>query len=1157
MHMTNPSCHVSTKDAAGSTATLSDRYQRLRRRVARFFTSRAVALRVAFFASVTFALFCLLASVPTRAASPTYQLLEKIGRNSVSGKPDAPGLAAAVKSIDPSTYLLRKQGRNSLAGTQQTRWPQEAEPNDTFAAANALAGTSGLIQGDIFGNGDVDFYSITAAAGDRIYAAVYTSDSSSGSVDSVLQLLASDGTTVIEQDLDDGSLGSTSSSIAGTTLPTAGTYFFRVTHQSATSQLRPYRLYYQLRSGAPVAETEPNDAFPGQALPASGWVSGAISATTDVDFYSISLNAGDTVFMSLDLDPNRGGVATWSGRLGLGTFGVPPQVLVVNDANVGPLNSEAFFMTVKDAGTYAVFVDNAGGATFGAYHLSVTVLPKPSNGGVCTTYTSTNVPTTIPTGPGIVTSTLTIPGNPVIDTITVGVDLTHNFMADLDVQLTSPEGSTVGLFSDIGSASVGVQTAMNVVFDDDAAIVPSFTVVNGMRLQPELAYRLGWWRGVSAGGTWTLTMRDDATGDGGTLNNWNVTICEPPPPPVCAVGFVPTTVFSTDFESGAAGFTHSGTQDEWALGTPSAAPIASCASGTNCFKTDLTGGYNASSNQDLLSPNINLAGLQAPIIVRWSQKYQMETASFDGYSVEARQVGTPSNNVRLFEHTGATMTDTVGNPTVTIQEAAGWGQMLARADSLAGQNIELRFNVNSDTTVQMSGAAIDDVSVTACMPATADLSVTKVDTPDPVTAGNVLAYTVTVANAGPAAAANVSMADTLPTGTTFASLASPGGWTCTTPAVGAGGTVTCTNPSFAIGSAVFTLNVNILPSVASATVISNTATVTSSTTDPAPGNESATATTTVATAADIGIAVTDTPDPVVAGSNVTYTATVTNAGPSDAQAVSVSLPLPAVATFVSATAVGASCTTPAVGATGTITCTWPGGTAPATNQVLTVVATVDPFATVSMTTTVTTSSTTTDPTPANNSAIVPTAITTLTHTVTPSAGANGTIVLNTPVVVNHGGTVAFTVTPAMGYIAVVTGCGGTLVGNTYTTGPILADCAVTATFALDVFTVTVTSPPGLGTVTPSGPQSAASGSSLVFSIVPVPGFTAQATGCGGTLVGTVYTTGPITADCTIVVIYSTAAVAPVPTLPAGMLIVLSLMLAGLARATLLRRKPQA
>lgn len=375
----------------------------------------------------------------------------------------------------------------------------------------------------------------------------------------------------------------------------------------------------------------------------------------------------------------------------------------------------------------------------------------------------------------------------------------------------------------------------------------------------------------------------------------------------------------------------------------------------------------------------------------------------------------------------------------------------------------------------MSGAAIDDVSVTACMPATADLSVTKVDTPDPVTAGNVLAYTVTVANAGPAAAANVSMADTLPTGTTFASLASPGGWTCTTPAVG----VVARSP----------VPIHRSRSAARCSRQREHLAIGRqrdrhlqyryryqfSITDPAPGNESATATTTVATAADIGIAdawIRRTRSSLAAMS--TYTANVTNAGPSDAQAVSVSLPLPAVATFVSATAVGASCTTPAVGATGTITCTWPGGTAPATNQVLTVVATVDPFATVSMTTTVTMSSTTTDPTPANNSAIVPTAIVMLTHTVTPSAGANGTIVLNTPVVVNHGGTVAFTVTPAMGYIAVVTGCGGTLVGNTYTTGPILADCAVTATFALDVFTVTVTSPPGLGTVTLSVPQSAAS-----------------------------------------------------------------------------------
>lgn len=77
-------------------------------------------------------------------------------------------------------------------------------------------------------------------------------------------------------------------------------------------------------------------------------------------------------------------------------------------------------------------------------------------------------------------------------------------------------------------------------------------------------------------------------------------------------------------------------------------------------------------------------------------------------------------------------------------------------------------------------------------------------------------------------------------------------------------------------------------------------------------------------------------------------------------------------------------------------------------------------------------------------------ITTFTHIVTPSAGAGGSISPSTPQTINHGETIAFTVTPDTGYhIDTVTGCGGTLTGNTYTTGAIAADCAVTATFAID------------------------------------------------------------------------------------------------------------
>ncbi len=69
-------------------------------------------------------------------------------------------------------------------------------------------------------------------------------------------------------------------------------------------------------------------------------------------------------------------------------------------------------------------------------------------------------------------------------------------------------------------------------------------------------------------------------------------------------------------------------------------------------------------------------------------------------------------------------------------------------------------------------------------------------------------------------------------------------------------------------------------------------------------------------------------------------------------------------------------------------------------------------------------------------------------TVTPAvSGGNGSIAPNTPQSVPDGDTIIFTLTPDPGYeIASVSGCGGTLVGNIYTTGPITGDCTVTASF---------------------------------------------------------------------------------------------------------------
>src|SRR5262245_46421071 len=136
----------------------------------------------------------------------------------------------------------------------------------------------------------------------------------------------------------------------------------------------------------------------------------------------------------------------------------------------------------------------------------------------------------------------------------------------------------------------------------------------------------------------------------------------------------------------------------------------------------------------------------------------------------------------------------------------------------------------------------------------ADLSVVKTDSPDPVTAGTDLTYTLTVNNAGPNDAQNMALSDTLPSGTTFVSAQQTGGTplTLNTPAVGGTGTIT-TDPATLLQStsATFQVVVHVNPNTLAGATISNTANVTSSTTDPNMGNNSATQTTSVIASADL------------------------------------------------------------------------------------------------------------------------------------------------------------------------------------------------------------------------------------------------------------------------------------------------------------------
>ena len=377
-------------------------------------------------------------------------------------------------------------------------------------------------------------------------------------------------------------------------------------------------------------------------------------------------------------------------------------------------------------------------------------------------------------------------------------------------------------------------------------------------------------------------------------------------------------------------------------------------------------------------------------------------------------------------------------------------------------------------TVTARDAANNTSEFSPCFAAvaatTTDVGVTKSNSPDPVTAGNNLTYTVTVTNSGTSDASNVTLTDVLPANTTFVSFTAPAGWTPSTPAPGSGGTVTATIPTLvASGIATFTLVVNVNNATPATTVITNTATVTTTTTDTNSTNDSATSTATVAASADLGVTKTDTPDPATAGSNITYTITVTNAGPSTATAVTLSDAIPANTTFVSFTVpAGWTASAPAVGGTGTVTAT-NASFAPGTPAVFTLVVNVNAAtAGGTITNTATVSSTaTTDPTPGNNA-------TTTTTTVSALQADLGVTKSGTPPVVGANSTITYTITVDNA-------------GPSTATSVVLSD-VVPANTVFESFTApagwTPSTPAvgGTGTVTATNP-SLASGASGVFTLV--------------------------------------------------------------------------
>ena len=118
-----------------------------------------------------------------------------------------------------------------------------------------------------------------------------------------------------------------------------------------------------------------------------------------------------------------------------------------------------------------------------------------------------------------ITSIINIPaslGAAITDVNVVGLDISHAYINDLSVYLTSPANTTITLFDQICDTYPDFKLNL----DDQAGSGIPCPPIGGTDATPSEA--LSAFNGENSTGTWTLTVVDNFDGDGGTLNGWGL-----------------------------------------------------------------------------------------------------------------------------------------------------------------------------------------------------------------------------------------------------------------------------------------------------------------------------------------------------------------------------------------------------------------------------------------------------------------------------------------------------------------------------------------------------------------------------------------------------------------------------------------------------------
>ncbi len=185
----------------------------------------------------------------------------------------------------------------------------------------------------------------------------------------------------------------------------------------------------------------------------------------------------------------------------------------------------------------------------------------------------------------------------------------------------------------------------------------------------------------------------------------------------CPGGTAPTPLYQTDFEAGLTGWSHSGTNDTWALSSN-----RSYSPSHAYFSVD----KNAISLQQLVSPTITVPEtFGEPVTLKFMQWFDLEADSsgcFDGAVLEVSTNGGQSwyqipNSLLLAGPYTANILTSYGNPLAGKPAWCGlqdWQNAVVDLTQYAGDAIKLRFTQATDSSIGEEGWYLDDLSVVAC-----------------------------------------------------------------------------------------------------------------------------------------------------------------------------------------------------------------------------------------------------------------------------------------------------------------------------------------------------------------------------------------------------------------------------------------------------------